>query len=46
LNDPAIHGEVEVSKQMHKFKARIEFIGDFDDVRKVSEFVKRLSKKE
>jgi hypothetical protein len=30
---------------LKKMKARIEFIGDFDDVKKVVEFVKQLGKK-
>ena len=44
LNDPSIHAETEVSKLMHKMKVRIEFIGDFEDVKKVKEFIKQHSK--
>jgi hypothetical protein len=44
LHDPTIHGEVEISKQMHKMKARIEVIGDFEDLKQVSDFLKKLSK--
>jgi len=44
LSDPTIHSEVEVSKQMHKMKARIEFVGDFEDVKKVVDFIKTLGK--
>ncbi|HEY2471050.1 MAG TPA: hypothetical protein VGI45_24860 [Terracidiphilus sp.] len=43
LNDPTIHGEVEASKQMHKMKARIEIIGDFEDLQKIKEVLKELS---
>ena len=44
LNDPTIQGETEVSKRMQKMKARIEFIGDFEDVKRLSEILKQLSK--
>ena len=42
LNDPTIHGEVEVSKQMHKLKAKIEFVGDIEDLKRISETLKEL----
>jgi len=29
---------------LHKFKARIEFVGDFEDVKKVKEFMSSLSR--
>ena len=43
LNDPTISGETAVSQQMHKMKARIEFIGDFEDVKKFSDLLKEFS---
>jgi hypothetical protein len=42
LNDPAIHSGVEVSKQMHKMKARIEIIADFDDLKKLRNVIEDL----
>lgn len=44
LNDPTIQVETALSKQMHKMKARIEFIGDFEDVKRFSDLLKQLSK--
>jgi len=39
-------GEGKVNPaELHKMKARIEFIGDFEDVRKVSEFLRQLQAK-
>ena len=38
-------GEANVDPaHFHKLKARIEFIGEFEDVKKVKEFVKQLAK--
>jgi len=45
LNDPTIHGEVEVSKRMHKMKARIEIIADFEDLKKIAAMQKEIAKK-
>jgi hypothetical protein len=45
LNDPTIHGEVEVSKRMHKMKARIEIIADFEDLKKIAAMLKEIAKK-
>ncbi len=42
LNDPSVHGELEVSKKMQKMKARIELIGDFEDLKKLTEMIKSL----
>jgi hypothetical protein len=46
LNDPTVHGEVEVSKRMHKLKARIELIGEIEDVKKITDVLKSLSVKQ
>lgn len=43
LHDPTIHGEVEISKQMQKMKARIDVIGDFEDLKKISAVLKGAS---
>jgi hypothetical protein len=45
LDEPGIGGEVGISKQVHKFRARIEFIGDFEDLRKIRDVLKELLKK-
>lgn len=37
-------GNIDPS-HFHKLKARIEFVGEFEDVKKASEFIKRHSKK-
>ncbi len=42
LNDPTNHGEVEISKQMHKMKARIEVICDVDALKKIKESLRSL----
>jgi hypothetical protein len=44
LHEPGIEGEVAVSKQLHKMKARIEVIGDFGDLKKLTEMLRTLSK--
>jgi hypothetical protein len=33
----------EVLKKLHKMKARIEVVGDFDDLKKISDLLGRLS---
>ena len=45
LNDPTIHGEVDLTKQMNKMKARIEVIADFEDLKKIGVLLKELSSK-
>jgi hypothetical protein len=45
LDDSTIHGEIEISNKAHMMKARIEVIGDFEDLKKLSEVLKELSKK-
>ena len=44
--EKALHesGETPVHTSLNKFKARIEFIGDFEDIKKVKEFLKQHSK--
>jgi chemotaxis protein CheY-P-specific phosphatase CheC len=42
LNDPTVHGEIDISK-MHKMKARIELIGDYEDVKRIAGLLKDLS---
>jgi len=39
-------GETPSHSQLNKLKARIEFVGDFEGVRKVKEFLKDLSRKD
>jgi hypothetical protein len=36
---------VEVSKRMHKMKARIEIIADFEDLKKIAAMLKEIAKK-
>jgi hypothetical protein len=47
--EKALHESGDTPKEnlpdLKKMKARIEFIGDFEDVKKVVEFVKQLAKK-
>ena len=33
-----------VGSNLHKLKVRVEFVGDFEDVKKVKELMKQLSK--
>lgn len=58
LNEPVVRADKEtlqpgeelvfagVTSRLHKMKARIEFIGDFEDVKKVREFIKQHAKHE
>jgi hypothetical protein len=45
--EKALHedGETPNHTNLTKMKARIEFIGDFDDIKRVKELLKSLSKK-
>ena len=43
LHEPGIQGEIDISNRMHKMKARIEFIGNFEDIRAMKEKLKELS---
>ena len=43
LHETGIEGEVSVSKQLHKMRARIEVIGDFEDLKKIAALIKQLS---
>jgi len=45
LNEPTIHGEVDLTKQMNKMKARIEVVADFEDLKKIGTLLKELSPK-
>ena len=42
--EKALHesGDAPVQHQMSKIKARIEFVGDFADLKRVSEVIKEL----
>jgi hypothetical protein len=39
-------GETPANTNLHKLKARIEFVGEFDDIRKLKEKLIELSKKQ
>lgn len=43
--EKALHedGETPTHASFNKFKARIEFVGDFEDVKKVKEMLMQLS---
>ena len=45
--EKALHesGEVSVRPNLTKFRARIEFIGDFEDVKKIKEVLRSLENK-
>ena len=43
LHDPTIQGAVEILKQMHKMKARIEIVGEFEDLKKITGMLKTLA---
>jgi hypothetical protein len=45
--EKALHDDGEIPNQTNltKMKARIEFIGDFEDVKKVKELLRLLEKK-
>jgi hypothetical protein len=42
--EKALHesGETPVGTTINKFRARIEFVGEFEDVKKVRDFLKQL----
>jgi hypothetical protein len=44
--EKALHEDIDAAKlpQLHKMKARIEVIGDFEDLKKVSELLKELAR--
>ena len=44
--EKALHegADPHILDKIHKMKARIEVIADFDDLKKVIEFIKQLSK--
>jgi hypothetical protein len=44
LNDPNFTTSDEYASKIHKLTARIEFIGDFEDVKKLKEVLIQLSK--
>jgi hypothetical protein len=46
--EKALHesGETPGHTTLNKFKARIEFVGDFEDVKKVAETIKGLARKD
>jgi hypothetical protein len=43
--EKALHEDGDLSKT-HQLKARIEFIGEAEDIKKLSEVLKQLKKKE
>jgi hypothetical protein len=45
--EKALHvsGETPTHAKLHKMKARIEVVGDFEDLKKINEFVKELARK-
>jgi hypothetical protein len=45
--EKALHesGEASVRPNLTKFRARIEFIGDFEDVKKIKEVLRSLENK-
>ena len=46
--EKALHEENTVAgfPVMHKMKARIELVGDFEDIKKLAELLKQLKKQE
>ena len=42
LHEPGLEND-EAIKRVHKMKARIEVIGDFEDIKKLKELLKQLS---
>ena len=44
--EKALHENIDASKlpALHKMKARIEVVGDFEDLKKVTEFMKGLQR--
>jgi hypothetical protein len=45
LQDTGIQGGVEISKQLHMMKAKIEVLGTFEDLKKLDALLKELSEK-
>jgi hypothetical protein len=45
--EKALHesGDTPVHSQLNKMKARIEMIGDFEDLKRISDLLKELEKK-
>jgi hypothetical protein len=45
LHEPGLENDAALAR-VHKMKARIELVGDFEDIKKLSELLKQLKKAE